>query len=96
MPKIINNLIRKSKQKENSATLPLPDILSSQGSLAALDLDGTIPTSSILISTKYKPNIRPFELSENETEKAIDVVVVHGLQGDVYKTWENDNDSLRL
>ena len=101
MPKIINKYIGKSKQRENSATLPLPDISSSPGFLAALDLDYTISTLSILISTKYKPNIGLFELSTNETEKAIDVVAVHrlqgdGLQGDVYKKWKNDNGSVRL
>ncbi len=96
MPKIINKLIGKGKQRENSATLPLPDISSSQGALAALQLGDTIPTLPIPISTKNKPNIGLFELSTNETEKTIDVVAVHGLQSDAYKTWEHDNGFLWL
>ena len=96
MPKLINKLIGKGKQRENSATLPLPDISSSRGALAGLQLDATIPTSPIPISTKVKPNIGLFELSTTETEKTIDVVAVHGLQGDAYKTWEHDNGFLWL
>ena len=86
MPKIINKLIENGKQRENSATLPLPDISSSQGALAALQLDDTISTSSIPIPTKYKLNIGLFELLTNEAEKTIDVVAVHGLQGNAYRT----------
>ncbi len=86
IPKITNNLIEKGRQRENSATLPLPDISSSQGALAALQLDDTISTSSIPIPTKYKLNIGLFELLTNEAEKTIDVVAVHGLQGNAYMT----------
>ena len=104
MPKIINKLIGKGKQRENSATLPLPDISSIQGRLASLDLDDTISLSSIPISIKYKLTIDLFELSSFfsfiffiitiETEKIIDFVAVHGLKGDVYKTLENYNGSV--
>ena len=45
---------------------------------------------------KKKPNIGLFELSKNETEKTINVVAVHGLQGDACKTWEHDNGFLWL
>ncbi len=73
------------KQKKNSTTLPLPDI-------AALQLDDIISTP-VPISATNKENIGRFELSKNEIEKTIDVVAVHGLQGDAYKTWEHDNGS---
>ena len=86
MPKIINKLIGIDKQRKTSATLLLPDISSSQGVLAALDLDDTISTSPIPIFIKYKPNVRLFELSTNESGMTINVMAVHGLQGDVSKT----------
>ncbi len=93
MPKFIYQLIGKGKQKQNSATLPLPDISSSRGALAELY---TISTSPVPISTKNKQNIGLFELSSKETVKNTDVVAVHGLQGDAYKLWEHDNGSLWL
>lgn len=37
-----------------------------------------------------------FNLSEDNDGKSIDVVAVHGLQGDPYKTWEHDNGSIWL
>ena len=37
-----------------------------------------------------------FELSSNEDniEKTLDIVAVHGLQGDAFKTWEHENGSI--
>ena len=96
MPNFIEKLIGKGKEKETSATLPLPAISSSQGALADLHLDDTTSTSLVPISTRNKQNVGLFELSSNETVKTIDVVAVHGLQGDAYKTWEHDNGSLWL
>ena len=37
-----------------------------------------------------------FELSKADTSKTIDVVAVHGLQGDAYKTWKHSNGTLWL
>ena len=96
MPNLIKRLIGKGKEKETSATLLLSDISSSRGVLADPHRDDTISTSPVPISTKNKQNFGLFELSSNETVKNIDVVAVHGLQGDAYKTWEHDNGSLWL
>lgn len=98
MPKLINKLIGKGKKKEDSIILPLPGSSRSQEVLASLPLDDTIPTSNIIASAAIVPKqkIGLFELSTNECEKNIDVVAVHGLQGDAFKTWEHDNGSLWL
>lgn len=37
-----------------------------------------------------------FELSAGNESKTVDVVAVHGLQGDAFKTWEHENGSLWL
>ena len=88
MPKLITRLIGKGKKNEDSAKSPLPRASGSQGVIAPLPttLAANVPTQKIGL----------FELSTNECEKNIDVVAVHGLQGDAYKTWEHDNGSLWL
>lgn len=98
MPKLINRLIGKGKKKEDSTTSPLPSASRSQEVLAALPPNDTIPTLPIRTSAANVPTqkIGLFELSTDECEKNIDVVAVHGLQGDAYKTWEHENGSLWL
>lgn len=51
-----------------------------------------------LVSTKSvcRQNFGLFELSKTENETTVDVVAVHGLQGDAHKTWEHDDGSLWL
>lgn len=98
MPKLINRLIGKGKKKEDSTTSPLPSASRSQEVLAALPPNDTIPTLPVRASAANVPTqkIGLFELSTDECEKNIDVVAVHGLQGDAYKTWEHENGSLWL
>lgn len=43
-----------------------------------------------------KEKIGLFELSKVGAPKTVDVVAVHGLQGDAYKTWEYENGTLWL
>ncbi|MCJ1344417.1 hypothetical protein MMC31_002620, partial [Peltigera leucophlebia] len=84
----------KGKKKDASTTSPLFDASSSQ----AAPVDDTTPTlpAPPYVTHASKEKIGLFELSKNESEKTVDVVAVHGLQGDAYKTWEHDNGSLWL
>lgn len=51
---------------------------------------------SVQIPSSEKERIGLFELSKSDTVKAVDVVAVHGLQGDAYKTWTHENHTLWL
>ena len=88
----LGKLFGKGKKKETSTTFTLLDASSGQA------VDDTIPISPAPPSATHvsKEKIGLFELSTNESEKTVDVVAVHGLQGDAYKTWEHDNGSLWL
>lgn len=83
----------KGKRRE-SPTFPLQDTSVSQ----ATAVDDTIQILSfpLCAGNISKKKIGMFELSTNEREKTIDVVAVHGLQGDAYKTWEHENSCLWL
>ena len=93
MPKILKKLIEKGKKKEILTTSPLTEASGSRETPTTLRLDATSP---VPMSTKNEQQIGMFELSANGSEKLIDVVAVHGLQGDAYKTWEHENGSLWL
>ena len=56
------------------------------------DGPATMPTT---LSTPREV-IGLFEMSNTETEKTVDVIAVHGLHGNAYKTWEHENGSLWL
>lgn len=90
----VEKLFGKDKKKETSTNSSSLAALSSQ----AAPMDDTIPILPAPPSATHvsKEKIGLFELSYNEGETAIDVVAVHGLQGDAYKTWEHENGSLWL
>lgn len=90
----VEKLFGKDKKKETSTNFSSLDALSSQ----AAPVDDKIPILPVPPSATHvsKEKIGLFELSNNEGETTIDVVAVHGLQGDAYKTWEHDNGSLWL
>ena len=46
--------------------------------------------------SSQKEKIGLFELSKAEAPKTVDVVAVHGLQGDAFKTWQDENGTLWL
>ena len=56
----------------------------------------SIPPSPSPPSGQSKESIGLFELSNNDNEKSVDVVAVHGLQGDAYETWKHDNGFIWL
>lgn len=53
-------------------------------------------TAQTEILSSEREKIGLFELSTAETSKNVDVVAVHGLQGDVFKTWTHENGTLWL
>lgn len=80
----ISSLIGKEKRKEISTTLPPLDESRNQKALAALPIDDTTPTFAAPRSMAKVPKqtIWTIGLIEN-----IDVVAIHGLQGDAYQAW---------
>ena len=60
-------------------------------------LDDASMSSLTAVSKPEVPRekIGLFELSEGE-EKTVDIVAVHGLQGDAFKTWQHENGKLWL
>lgn len=59
---------------------------------------GSIPVANSSNPEHILPEERIglFDLSKDNAGKAIDVVAVHGLQGDAFKTWQHDNGSIWL
>lgn len=52
--------------------------------------------ASLAAPEAIREKVGLFELSSKEGVKNVDVVAVHGLQGDAYKTWEHANGSIWL
>lgn len=90
----VEKLFGEEQKRETSTNSSSLAALSSQ----AAPVDDTIPILPVPPSATdvSKEKIGLFELSNNEGETAIDVVAVHGLQGDAYQTWEHENGSLWL
>jgi hypothetical protein len=66
----------------------------------ALSQHSTEPPTQTLASQHPQPleKIGLFELAKgkHDVEKTIDVVAVHGLQGDLYQTWTHENGTMWL
>lgn len=73
---------------------------SDASSASALSRNNTVPPTQALASHHPQPagKIGLFELAKgkHDDEKTIDVVAVHGLQGDLYQTWTHENRTLWL
>ena len=56
---------------------------------------GLIPVTNISTPENNLPTERKglFDLSKDNAGTSIDIVAVHGLQGDAFKTWEHENGS---
>lgn len=56
---------------------------------------GSIPVPNISSPERVLPRERIglFDLSKDNDGTSIDIVAVHGLQGDAFKTWEHENGS---
>ena len=88
MPKLIIRLIGKRKMNEDLAQLPVVHTLESHGVI--------FPLPIILVANILIQNIGLFELSTYKYQKNIDIALLHGLQGNAYKTWEYENNLLWL
>ena len=53
-------------------------------------------TLLLVIANAPREKIGLFEFAQNGERKTVDVVVIHGLQGDAFKTWKHNNGSLWL
>lgn len=95
----IDKLTRKEKKKEIATeSAPVDELRRRRAwrGFAASQQNDASSTSPVTISTKNEQRIGLFELTPKEIEKTIDVVAVHGLQGDAFKTWEHENGSMWL
>ncbi|SLM40558.1 Tetratricopeptide-like helical domain [Lasallia pustulata] len=97
MSKLVKKFLGRARDK-NLTTSPVASTSSNQQPLPASRTDDASSSSPTLLRTSGVPrqNIGLFELSKNGERKTVDVVAVHGLQGDAYMTWEHDNGSLWL
>ena len=91
LPKFFQFAERNKKRKRSNSEQP------AAGTSSATVGDDTGEHSAqteILSSEREKIGL--FKLSTTETSKGIDVVAVHGLQGDAFKTWTHENGTLWL
>ena len=81
MPGGLEKLVRRTKAKDEVTNVQTASASS------GTPLQSTLPS---VPEERYGL----FELSNPEGKKTVDVVAVHGLQGDAFKTWEHDNGSI--
>lgn len=99
MPKLFSRF-----KKERAGHLSNPPAtsgeLSDASSASALSQHGAEPSAQAPASQHPQPKekIGLLELAKgmHDVEKIIDVVAVHGLQGDLYQTWTHENDTMWL
>ena len=98
MSNIIGRVFKRKRSAEELIPLSNTSDSGSRPELAPLRSESITTTSSARLSTPsaQKEKIGLFELSQPGESKIVDVVAVHGLQGDAYKTWEHDNGFLWL
>lgn len=62
------------------------------------DGDGSSSSSATVskVHSSGPPESGLFDLTDRDDAKKVDVVAVHGLQGDAYKTWTHENGSMWL
>ena len=91
MPSLLSHLLRGRKKNGRGDR----QAAAHHASATAAGNRGDTPAQNDIISPE-KEKIGLFELSKAETSKKVDVVAVHGLQGDAFKTWECSNGTLWL
>lgn len=95
MSKLFKKVLGKSRNENKSVS---PPTVGSQPALAPPEHHDSRRQPPIPSAAPVRPleKIGLFELSSEDGEKTVDVVAVHGLQGDAYETWEHENGSLWL
>lgn len=92
LPKKFFNFSKANKKKGHGDTNTAAANTSS-----ATAIDNTDEQSAqVETISSEKEKIGLFELSKAEPSKTVDVVAVHGLQGDAFRTWEHSNGTLWL
>ncbi|SLM37180.1 Tetratricopeptide-like helical domain [Lasallia pustulata] len=98
MWKLVGKFLGRAWDKDDLTTSPVASTSSNQQPLPTSRTDDASSSSPTLLRASGVPRqkIGLFELSKNGERKTVDVVAVHGLQGDAYLTWKHDNGSLWL
>ena len=91
LPKYFQPAENNKKRKRSSN-----EQLDAVTSYATVGGDTGVHTSQIETLSSEREKIGLFELSTAETSNNVDVVAVHGLQGDAYKTWMHEIGTLWL
>ena len=102
----LRKLLRLKKNKREGSSDERAAAGTSSATVTVNTNDQSTPTETELATENFTPPTRfissekekigLFELSKAEPAKTIDVVAVHGLQGDAFKTWEHENNTLWL
>ena len=98
MSRLVGKVLGKVKGKNDSTTSSVASTSSNRQPLPASRIDDVrspSPTPARVYDVP-RQKIGLFELSKNGERKTVDVVAVHGLQGDAYMTWKHDNGSMWL
>lgn len=90
MPRLLDKIGGKRKNKENQAGTKVKSTLASSSVPAP---SNTVPPKThdlIQLNRDYPPP------EDNEETYPLDIVAVHGINGDAYNTWMHDNETMWL
>jgi hypothetical protein len=100
MSKLFHRL--KKARADRASNVPTTRVESSDGSFASAsklkseELATKVPAGSQKPRPVEKSGLFELAKGKHDVEKTIDVVAVHGLQGDSYQTWTHENGTMWL